>query len=114
MVGDADGSRERSSGQVSAELSEVTGGIRRLTFQLPLAIKHVHCYFVPGDSGAWMLVDTAIGYPGVEQHWRAALKALGGPVEKILITHFHPDHVGGARLVAGLTGAPGYQGSRDF
>ena len=99
---------------VEAEVSEPVEGIRRLTFHLPMGFEHVHCWFVRGAGGGWILVDTALAVPGVEPLWRAALAELDGPVEKILVTHYHPDHVGGAALVAELTGAPVYQGQRDF
>jgi glyoxylase-like metal-dependent hydrolase (beta-lactamase superfamily II) len=99
---------------VTAEVSEPVPGIRRLRFDLPLGFQHVLCWFVRGASGGWLIVDTAIAVPGVEPLWESALGGLGGPVEKILVTHFHPDHVGGAALVAELTGAPVYQGRSDF
>jgi glyoxylase-like metal-dependent hydrolase (beta-lactamase superfamily II) len=35
-------------------------------------------------------------------------------VERIAITHFHPDHVGGAAAAAKATGAPVYQGGLDY
>jgi glyoxylase-like metal-dependent hydrolase (beta-lactamase superfamily II) len=95
-------------------MRELAPDVRRLTFQLPLGIDHAHCYFVRGESGAWMLVDTAVAYSWVEEHWRSALGALDGPVETILVTHYHPDHVGGAALAAELTGAPVYEGRDDF
>ncbi len=39
---------------------------------------------------------------------------LDGPVVRIVVTHFHPDHVGGAADVAALTGAPVFQGRHDY
>jgi hypothetical protein len=41
-------------------MDELPGGIRRLTFPLPLEIDHVHCYLLPGSDG-WTLVDTGLG-----------------------------------------------------
>ena len=35
-------------------------------------------------------------------------------VERIAITHFHPDHVGGAQSAAAATGAPVFQGGLDY
>jgi glyoxylase-like metal-dependent hydrolase (beta-lactamase superfamily II) len=35
-------------------------------------------------------------------------------VERIVVTHFHPDHVGAARPLAELTGAPVHQGEVDY
>jgi glyoxylase-like metal-dependent hydrolase (beta-lactamase superfamily II) len=87
--------------------------VRRVTFSLPLGIDHVHCYFLRASTGGWILVDTGLGTRDVEERWRAVLAELDGPVEAIVVTHMHPDHVGGARDVAALTGAPGYQGRED-
>jgi glyoxylase-like metal-dependent hydrolase (beta-lactamase superfamily II) len=92
---------------------EVATGILRATQRLPLGIDHVHCHFVRMDSGGWLLVDTGLGLPQIEDWWRARLAELDGPVEAVFVTHFHPDHVGGAAVVAGLTGAPVHQGSLD-
>lgn len=93
---------------------ELDGGIRRVTLELPLGIDHVHCYFLPGSSGGWTVVDTGLGLPDAGERWRLTLAELGGPVERIVITHFHPDHVGAAADLAGLTGAPVYQGGDDY
>ena len=81
-------------------MEEVGYGIRRITFPLPFGISHVHCYLVPGEEG-WLLVDTGIGTPGARGRWEGALAELGEPVARVFVTHFHPDHVGGAAVVAG-------------
>jgi glyoxylase-like metal-dependent hydrolase (beta-lactamase superfamily II) len=88
--------------------------LRRVTFPLPLGIDHVHCYFVRLSTGGWLLVDTGLGLPGAAERWEPVLASLDAPVEQILVTHMHPDHVGGARDVAELTGAPVLQGREDF
>jgi glyoxylase-like metal-dependent hydrolase (beta-lactamase superfamily II) len=92
-------------------MEELAGGIRRITFPLPFELDHVHCYLLPGSDG-WTLVDTGLGEPGLAQRWRELL----GPerVSRIVITHFHPDHVGGARDAAEATGAPVLQGALDY
>lgn len=93
---------------------DVEEGLRRVTFELPLGIDHVHCYFVRLSSGGWLLVDTGLGSRDPEARWRPVLDALDAPVERIFVTHLHPDHVGGARDVAELTGAPVVQGREDY
>ena len=94
-------------------MDELPGGIRRLTFSLPLGIRHVHCYLLPGDDG-WTLVDTGLGLPNAEERWGPLLRELDGPVARIVVTHFHPDHVGGAEDAQALTGATVLQGERDY
>jgi glyoxylase-like metal-dependent hydrolase (beta-lactamase superfamily II) len=93
---------------------DIEEGLRRVTFKLPLGIDHVHCYFVRLSSGGWLLVDTGLGSRDPEARWRPVLGELDAPVERIFVTHLHPDHVGGARDVAELTGAPVLQGREDF
>jgi glyoxylase-like metal-dependent hydrolase (beta-lactamase superfamily II) len=92
-------------------MDELPGGIRRLTFPLPLGIDHVHCYLLPGPDG-WTLVDTGLGLPDAGERWRKALRGVG--VARIVITHFHPDHVGGAQVVRELTGGEVLQGADDY
>jgi len=94
-------------------MDELEPGIRRVTFALPLGIDHVHCYFLRASSGGWIVVDTGLGTRDVGERWRAVLAELAEPVEAIVVTHMHPDHVGGARDVAALTGAPVFQGRED-
>ena len=86
---------------------ELRDGIRRLTFPLPMGPRHVHCYLLEGDKG-WTLVDTGLGLPGAEERWSDVDAA------RIVITHFHPDHVGGGEDAQALTGARVLQGANDY
>src|SRR5712691_9222577 len=94
-------------------MEQVVDGIRRVTFALPLGIDHVHCYVLRGDDGL-TLVDTGLGVADPEALWAPVLAELGEPVERIVVTHFHPDHVDGSADVAALTGAPVFQGRADY
>ena len=75
-------------------MEEVEAGILRVTFELPLGIDHVHCYLLRSSAGGWILVDTGLGSRDPERRWRPVLDALDAPVEQIVVTHMHPDHVG--------------------
>ena len=44
-------------------MHQLEGGLRRVTFALPLGIDHVHCYLLPRDDGSWTAVDTGLGLP---------------------------------------------------
>jgi glyoxylase-like metal-dependent hydrolase (beta-lactamase superfamily II) len=94
-------------------MDKLPGGIRRLTFPLPMGIRHVHCYLLPGDDG-WTLVDTGLGLPDAEARWGPLLGDLGAPVARIVVTHFHPDHAGGGEDARALTGARVLQGAYDY
>jgi glyoxylase-like metal-dependent hydrolase (beta-lactamase superfamily II) len=95
-------------------MQTLDAGVRRVTFALPLGIDHVHCYLLPGDDGSWLAVDAGLGLPDAAQRWASALAGLEGRVGRIVITHFHPDHVGAAAELAELTGAPVGQGAEDY
>jgi glyoxylase-like metal-dependent hydrolase (beta-lactamase superfamily II) len=99
---------------VENRLSEVADGIWRATFALPLGIDHVHCYLLRSGEDSWNVVDTGLGLPEAEDRWRSVLDEVGGRVEQIVVTHFHPDHVGAAGPLAGLTGAPVLEGELDY
>ena len=97
----------------SRRMDTLAGGIRRVTTPLPMRPGHVHSYLLRNDDG-WTLVDTGIGAPDARERWTAELAQLDGPVTTILVTHFHPDHVGAAADLAELTGAPVFQDELDL
>ena len=76
-------------------------GVERLTLPLPTGPKHVHCYLADGT-----LFDTGLGLG--DAPWESL------EVQRIAITHFHPDHVGGAAAAAQATSAPVFQGGLDY
>ncbi len=60
-----------------------------------------------------MLVDTGLGLPDAGERWAAELEQLDAPVVTLLVTHFHPDHLGAAADVRDLTGSRVCQGAVD-
>jgi glyoxylase-like metal-dependent hydrolase (beta-lactamase superfamily II) len=98
---------------LNALMAELPGGIRRLTFPLPLGIRHVHCYLLPGGDG-WTLVDTGLGLPDAAARWEPLLEELDAPLARIVVTHFHPDHAGGGEDARSLTEAQVLQGGHDY
>src|SRR5438874_2829986 len=93
--------RMASAGSIEQAFVLLEDGIRRLTLPLPTGPKHVHCYLVDGT-----LFDTGLGLG--DAPWGSVV------VERIAITHFHPDHVGGAEAAAAATGATVHQGGLDY
>jgi glyoxylase-like metal-dependent hydrolase (beta-lactamase superfamily II) len=88
-------------------------GLHRVTLPLPFPPSHVHCYALEDDEG-WTLVDAGLGVPEAREQWRQALRELGSPqVRRIVLTHFHPDHVGASAELAELTGAEVWQNAED-
>ncbi len=93
--------RMSSAGSIEQTFVQLEDGIQRLTLPLPTGPKHVHCYLAHGT-----LFDTGLGLG--EAPWEST------DAERIAITHFHPDHVGGAQAAAEATGARVFQGGLDY
>src|SRR5881392_2429313 len=93
--------RMASAGSIEQAFLPLEHGIRRLTLPLPTGPRHVHCYVVDGT-----LFDTGLGLG--EVYWS------GFGIERVAITHMHPDHVGGAASAASAAGAAVHQGAFDY
>jgi glyoxylase-like metal-dependent hydrolase (beta-lactamase superfamily II) len=86
-------------------LARVGDGVHRITLPLPWALDHVHCYALEDPEG-WTLIDCGLATPETEAGWREALEQLGRPhVRRVVITHFHSDHIGASASLVALTGA---------
>jgi glyoxylase-like metal-dependent hydrolase (beta-lactamase superfamily II) len=86
-------------------IDDLGRGVVRVTQPLPWALDHVHCYVLDGEDGV-TIVDCGLGTSGTVDRWRAALKELGRPqVLRVLVTHYHPDHLGAAAALADMTSA---------
>jgi glyoxylase-like metal-dependent hydrolase (beta-lactamase superfamily II) len=88
-----------TNAQVS--VTQLDAGVGRITLPLPTGPRHVHCYVIDGT-----LFDAGLGLE--PPPWRELA------IERIAITHFHPDHVGGGEDARALTGACVLQGDRDY
>lgn len=93
---------------VSWSLEEVAPGVLRLDMPLPFrGLKQVNLWLLHGADG-WTMVDCGFGSPAhremLEEAWGMALG--GRPITRLVVTHFHPDHMGNAGFIAqrwGLT-----------
>jgi glyoxylase-like metal-dependent hydrolase (beta-lactamase superfamily II) len=95
-------------------LVEAAPGVLWTRFPLPYRLNHVNVYLFE-DEGGWTVFDAATD--GVENRglWTGLLgRELGGrPVRRILVSHFHPDHVGAAGWLGRRTGAPVVMSRRE-
>jgi glyoxylase-like metal-dependent hydrolase (beta-lactamase superfamily II) len=90
--------------------SEVAPGVFLLPVPIPIPLKYVNCYLCKGPSG-WTLVDAGFHDELARDAWTRAFDELGirpQDVDQILITHYHPDHLGAGGWLQELTGAPAY------
>lgn len=74
---------------------------------LPFPLRWVNSYVVRASSG-WTLIDPGLHTPEAEQLWIVAMEQLDLPLsalEKVVLTHHHPDHYGISGWFQQRTGA---------
>lgn len=79
------------------ETQSICEGIDWLRMPLPFALSHINLWILrDGDSS--VVVDTGIASEKSRAIWRRVLSAsqFGSNVSRVVVTHLHPDHVGGA------------------
>ena len=76
----------------------VAESIEWFRLSLPFALDHVNCWLL-GDAGDQVLIDTGVANEKTRDCWNknlpnATSDSTAPLVEKLLVTHFHPDHMG--------------------
>lgn len=77
---------------------------------MPYPLGETNVYLLPSGAG-WAVIDVGVDLPGTRQLWEQALKELGisfKQINRIYITHCHPDHLGAARWLQQCCDAPVY------
>ncbi len=92
---------------------DVVPGLRWLRMPLPFALDHINLWLL-ADGEGWTVVDTGVGLEPTRTAWETifATRLDGRPITRVLVTHFHPDHIGNAewlsaRWRADVTCTPG-------
>ena len=97
--------------QPVGEAAEVAEGVYQLKVPVPFPLVFVSVYLVEGGDG-WTVVDAGVDYPEGREAWENGARQVGldldRDVARIVITHFHPDHLGMAHRLQERSGAPVY------
>lgn len=85
---------------------EVAPGIHWVRMPLPFALNHINLWLME-DEGGFTIIDTGYNTEDTRGHWRAALARIvdGRAINRVIVTHFHPDHLGLAGWFAETYGA---------
>lgn len=81
---------------------EVAPGVHWLRMPLPFELDHINLWLLE-DGDAWTAVDSGIGNAATRAHWEQifAIRLGGKRIRRVLVTHYHPDHVGNAAWLCG-------------
>jgi glyoxylase-like metal-dependent hydrolase (beta-lactamase superfamily II) len=87
------------------EARDVAPGIVWLRMPLPFALDHINLWLIEEDDGC-TLVDCGYGDGATRTHWQRHFETTLAhrPLERIVVTHCHPDHVGNAAWLAARYG----------
>jgi glyoxylase-like metal-dependent hydrolase (beta-lactamase superfamily II) len=74
---------------------EIAPGIHWIRMRLPMQLNHINLWLLE-DGDGWTIVDTGIRDQVTTDAWKTLFAgAMGGrPVQRVIVTHLHPDHVG--------------------
>jgi glyoxylase-like metal-dependent hydrolase (beta-lactamase superfamily II) len=74
---------------------------------LPFALDHINLWLLE-DGPGWTIVDAGYAIPETQAAWEQVFSRYLGdrPVTRIIVTHFHPDHIGLAGWLAERWHAP--------
>jgi len=84
----------------------VAPGVHWLRMPLPFALAHINLWLLEDDDG-WAIVDTGLNAEESTAIWEQMLAGLmqARPVERVIVTHMHPDHAGNAGWLCERLGA---------
>lgn len=77
------------------EALEIADGVLWMRLPLPMALDHVNVYALD-DGPGWTIVDTGFDTKKTRAIWKSLLSGplAGKPINRVICTHHHPDHVG--------------------
>jgi len=101
--------------QTDGSVTEVAPGVLWVRIQMPIALDHVNAWLLRGYDG-WTIVDTGLPTDETRALWEriVAEQLDGAPVQALVCTHFHFDHVGLASWMTERFGVPVYMSLGEF
>src|SRR3954451_20712671 len=81
----------------------VAPGVQWLSMPLPFQLDHINLWLIEEEGGV-TVVDTSIGNAQTRALWEKILEKR--KINKVILTHYHPDHAGNASWLLARNGAP--------
>ena len=97
------------------EAIPVAEGVWWIRMPLPYALDHINLWIL-ADGDGFTLVDAGFGVQETWDLWERHFAGVlaGKPVKNIVVTHYHPDHVGSAGWLVERTGAPFWMTTSEY
>lgn len=97
------------------ETVAIAPGVHWLRMRLPFALNHINLWLLE-DGPGWTIVDCGYALDETRDAWeRIFAERLGDrPVRRIIVTHFHPDHMGLASWLAERWNAPLWTTEKEY
>jgi len=88
------------------ETMQVVPGIYWLRMPLPIALGHINLWLLESGN-SWTIVDTGVNTKESVKVWEQTFSSTmdNRPVDRVVVTHLHPDHAGCAGMLCAKTGA---------
>lgn len=83
------------------QLLKVAPGVFWTRMPLPFSLDHINLWVLDGGDH-WAIIDTGFPSRTAKDYWRALFDGplAGKPVGRVIVTHYHPDHIGLAGWLA--------------
>lgn len=77
------------------EIKTVADGILWFRAPLPFRLNHINIFLIE-DGDGWAVLDTGIGDDATRRIWEELVRGplRGRRLTRLIVTHFHPDHIG--------------------
>lgn len=77
------------------EPQKIAEGVYWVRFPMPMSLDHINLWLLEDGEG-WTVVDTCLAIPDAKELWESLFSGFmgGKPIQRVLCTHMHPDHVG--------------------
>jgi len=97
------------------EVIAIAEGILWTRLPLPFRLDHVNVYLIE-DEGGVAVLDTGVDTPEARAVWETLFAGplRGKRLTKVIVTHFHPDHIGLAGWLCRRFDAPLYAGLTSY